>query len=242
MKIKMFTLLMGLPLMATAHLSKELPNYGPGSLKGTSGQGIQIVPLSKMGLPASVKEEMLLQLKMKKQKGYFDTESPYAVELWELGHERKSRAGRKGTSAQDMPIKKRLSKIKLAFPYSKLPNIDPKDQIGFAPAGEWKNGWTGVKEFFNDRVLGTCVFTLNNVALSKGSVLLSKEMVNYEVNRKPTTFNIEGNPRDGFLYELAWYDDHFFYELECANKELNPKFKRWMREYGQRIDQSFNRK
>lgn len=79
------------------------------------------------------------------------------------------------------------------------------------------DGWTGVKEFFNDPKIGLCSYSLSNMKLMHGGIQLAKEDVTYDVNKKPTTSEVEGSENSGFTYTVRWYDDTFAHELECAN-------------------------
>lgn len=127
----------------------------------------------------------------------------------------------------DTHLKAHASEIKLAFPFQELPMVKSEDIIGFAAVGGWQKGWTGVREFFTDKDLGICVYTVYNLTLVHGGVHVYKENVRYDINNNPNSLFVEQGNNAAFLYSIDWYSNwhnHYYAnELECTTKTYNPK-------------------
>jgi len=212
--------------------SKELPQ--PIS-------GIHIVPDSELVTTKSMKQEEILNLKQQKEKGYIAFDSTYPRELLNTKYRALSeiKANKDNKDPGDTHLKEKISEIKLAFQYNGIPFIKTTNIIGFAAIGGYiDNGWTGVKEFFNDTRLGTCTLSLYNIGVSHGGVKLGKSTVTYVVNSKPTTINVEGSINSGFMYRVSWFDNTFIHDLECANMNFDKEITTTMIDYARLIDKS----
>lgn len=210
--------------------SQQLPN--PVS-------GIHVVPDTDLTMTEPMRIKMSSQLKQKNEKGYIEIDSSEPRQLISLKYSAANEIKEnKNKGPHDTHLKANISDIQLAFAYKGIPFINKSDVIGFAAAGGYKNGWTGIGEFFNDSKLGTCTLTLYNIALSHGGVRLGKSVVKYLVNNKPTTINIEGSINSGFMYKVHWFDNTFIHELECANMDFNEKITVTMVDYARLIDKS----
>lgn len=109
-------------------------------------KNIKILPLSQMDFPQSLKNEMKAYNSNLKTIGYNFSDNPYPRKLLQMGHQSISFSTSKDPENTD--IKKNLSEIKLNFLYKSI----SKNIIGYAPLGLYtKDGWAGVKEFFNEK-------------------------------------------------------------------------------------------
>lgn len=118
----------------------------------------------------------------------------------------------------DTHMKKDLYPIKLNFKFDGIKSIDQKSVIGFAPMGQYKNGWTGITEYFKDKELGVCTYSINPIIY----VRISDAIASHEINDKITSIKVKGNNNDGYLYTVNWYEDKgpdnvIDSEIECAN-------------------------
>ena len=138
----------------------------------------------------------------------------------------------------DTHLKPDVSNIELSFKFTGIPWIGKENILGFSPAGGYKKGkgWDGVVEFVQLPSLCVCSFT--TFAIEK--VILSKESVEYLVNKKPSEKDISGNWNVGFLYHVNWYTDTRRYSLECANKALKPENLKTMISMANQIDTSMS--
>lgn len=204
---------------------------------------VKILPISEMNIPKSDKKDMLHDIETQRVKGFIEDKSTDAKQLLHMGlmsNRKKMNVDSNNSDPHDTHLKKNLSQIKLAFPFKGVPSIESKDVIGFAASGTWKNGWTGVRELFNKKNVGTCDFTVFNLALSNGGQLISAENVRYDVNSKPTIINILGSKEGGFTYRMLWADNNFSYNLDCANENFDQKITDDLILLAQAIDNSMN--
>ncbi|MES2217345.1 MAG: hypothetical protein V4501_02930 [Pseudomonadota bacterium] len=123
----------------------------------------------------------------------------------------------------DTHLKSSISEITLAFPSKSLSTVASNNSIGFAPIGSWKNGWTGIKEFFEDRQLGICEYSKSNRKLSHGAVQIAAEIARFDINNLPNFLVVKGNLNSGYLYTIKWFDDTFNDDLVCANTNYNKR-------------------
>lgn len=137
----------------------------------------------------------------------------------------------------DTHMKKELSKIKLAFLYKPISS----HAIGFAPIGGYEKGWTGVKEYFKSDV-GICSYSVLHLHLTHGAINIDADSVKHDVNGKVTTIDVEGNVKDGFTYQISWYDSPKLteHELECANANFDKAITAQTIKLAQQIDKKQN--
>ena len=138
----------------------------------------------------------------------------------------------------DTHLKKNYTEIDLAFPFKGIPLVDKNKIIGYAAALSYEKGkgWLGIAGFFEDDSFGICKLSLYNIHLSHGGANFGESTVDYAVNKKPTTASVTGNPHIGFLYDVAWYDNTYIHELQCAKMDLDKQQIRKMIEFANKID------
>lgn len=113
-----------------------------------------------------------------------------------------------------------IDELTLAYTFAGVPTEEISEQIGVSPYLTYikGQGWVGAVQFFDNKELGICSYSENNIRLSHGSVILAQEDVTSEVNDKTTVTYTMGTEEAGFVYEVAWYDQTFFHNLKCYNK------------------------
>lgn len=195
------------------------------SIPVMANSGIKVVPLSQMGMSEDYKQNIINEMAEQKRNGFIlnkDGEAYKKIATAEKDIERlkseRKRYLKPGTL--DTDIQKNISDIKLSFNYKSIqqPGITI---IGYAPMGTYiKSGWTGIVEFFKHKDLGTCEYSINDMTLSQGEVIIAKEFVHYYVNHKAGISLIKGSDSTGFMYDLEWDDSKYNYKLECANMKF----------------------
>lgn len=188
-------------------------------------KGIHIVPLTKNNLPQKVKIEVLQNKLEEDKKGYQESfDNTYFNYLFNLNKVALAEIeSYKNADYQDTHLKSSFSKIKLAFPFKNITDINEKDVIGFAAIGTFVNendknkGWTGIREFFNNSKLGVCTYSYVGIE----GVQMLEETTEYIVNKKPSNKIIVGNYNTGFVYTINWYTNETMSTLDCANKNLD---------------------
>jgi hypothetical protein len=174
-------------------------------------QGIQIVPLGTMtGVYSSHY--------VKEKKDYIDSDSTYPKILQSLEQKQRKEwidpKNEKDTYYSGMKFNK--DDIKTTFKFN---GID-KHVIGYAVGGTFvKNkGWTAINEYFSTD-FGVCILTTEDVKAQNGTVQISRESINYNVNNKPGTQVVIGSEKTGFMYKVYWFDvkKTMSYYLGCSN-------------------------
>jgi hypothetical protein len=182
------------------------------------GDGIQIVPMSTLGLSQEEIEEINKNEEHLKKYGYILEHSIRPQELLS-----KHKLAQFGTSNanKDTHIKHSASELKLAYKFKELPKNIMIHYIGIAPGGGFhENGWSGSAQFF-DTSFGSCMYGQINVGVTHFSPKLALEHVVYVVNNKPTIKEVKGSKKTGFVYDIKWFDNEFNHELECANMKYS---------------------
>lgn len=201
------------------------------------GSGIQVIPLSKTSF--AKEKGFMANIQSKNKLGYVDESSPEAKFLLRVEKDKYypgNKSDYENNNPHDTHLKGSLSQIKLAFPFNGLSFLAEENVLGFAAAGGWENGWTGIVEIFLDDSMGICKYTKNNAVLDKSAVILVKEYVTYDINSKPTQISVMGRDNDGFSYRLNWYDNDYYHTLICANKAFNKSYKDKLIELARKID------
>lgn len=241
MKLKFYLAIFWLsfPLISSAQSVDDF-NSDPSKELPKPVSGIHVVPDSDLTMTESMRKEATFKLKQQNKNGYVESDSPYPRQLlttkYRAASEIKENKGNK--DPYDTHLKENISEIKLAFSYNGIPFVKPSNVIAFAAIGGYKDGWTGVKEFFTDPNLGTCTLSLYNIALGHGGARLGKSTVKYVVNNKPTTISVEGSINSGFMYRVSWFDNTFIHDLECANMNFDKKITITMIDHAKLIDKS----
>jgi len=182
------------------------------SLAHNVPDNIKIVPLKNMGFPVKIKKEMQSYNDIQKQNGYVQSDNTYTRKLLLM----RSNTMRflKSDDPAEQELKKSLSEIPLNFKYkNNVPNTIAYTALGL----ETKEGWSGIKIFFDGKEIGTCELSVFNIANANQPMQLNEDGLTYDVNDKPTRINIEGSHNSGFMYSVRWYDKNFVHELQCAN-------------------------
>lgn len=202
------------------------------------GSGIQIVPFAQTSFAKEKNSREIFEAERKLD--YIKKRSDAAIFLLKIKNDKYYPGTKKifetNTDPYDSHLKASLSQIKLAFSFNGISFIEKANIIGYAVAGSWKNGWTGVVERFNDKTIGICDYFRHNAILSHSAVRLVKENVIYDVNQKPTMVSVEGQEPDGFSYKVDWYDNEFYHTLTCANTYFSKKIKMDAIALAKRID------
>lgn len=207
----------------------------------STAKGIQIVPLDKQALPAKLKKDILTKQAQENLNGYQLNNGENALFLLNIKRnapQEIAESRKKSNDVYDTHLKSNYSEIKLAFPFKGLPSIDEKDIIGYAAIGSFvkendKEGWTGIRAFFNSS-MGTCSYSYMEIQ----AVQLAQETTEYLVNKKPSNKLIEGNLNSGFVYSVNWYTDNSMKTLECANKKLDQEIMKNVISLANKVDKS----
>lgn len=198
---------------AREHFAKQgLP--GPDS-------GVTIIPYAQMKDSKSARAQRLKSKTEYLTKGYVSQYSERAKELLDMEIVAKHLFAKKNLNYKptSTELKPSINDLKMAYTFIGAPNDLGITILGAAPYLSYLKGqgWVGAVQFFKKEKVGICAFSENNVKLSHGAVILAKEDVTQDVNGKPTIKEITGNADSGFLYNVEWYDNTFFRQLECAN-------------------------
>lgn len=138
----------------------------------------------------------------------------------------------------DTHLKSSPNKIKLAFKFKRMSLKPTTNVIGFAAMGGWNDGWTGIREFFEDQSLGICALSANNYKLTHGAAQLMKDDVRYDVNKYPNTLLVEESIDKQFFYSIHWFTDNYMLDLECTNPRYSQTIKDELINMAKRIDQA----
>lgn len=191
-----------------------------------SATSIEIIPFTQFDLPDSIKSVQIKKNDEMKKNGYISMPLQFqdAKELIDTRHnEEKILNYRYKSNPYDSHMKKNLKDIKLNFDF-KITNIIPSSQIiGYAPAGTYLNGWTGIKAFFEVPDIGVCSYEVVTI----DHIKLNKDVVSFSIHQHPTMSQVEGNTQNGFLYHVGWYTETdkkvISHEMACANLLFDSK-------------------
>ena len=129
------------------------------SLAHNVPDNIKIVPLKNMGYPAEIKKKMQNYNDSQKQNGYVQSDNTYTRKL--LLMRSNTMQFSKSDDPAEQELKKSLSEIPLNFKYkNNVPNPIAYTALGL----ETKEGWSGIKTFFDGKKIGTCVLSVFNIA------------------------------------------------------------------------------
>ena len=208
---------------------------------GATPSGLTIASREELGIPEQLKKEEIIRSQAMEQQGYVEVENRYARYL--LGLMRRAPAEIKsyrGTAnVGDTHLKKTADEIKLSFDFKAIP-VDSKNIIGYAPIGGYiktpREGWTGIKTFFDGKDLGICAYEYTDLALSHGAVLMEKKSIKYYVNNKPAFVSAEGNRSSGYSYSVTWYNNIKVSRLDCATQTFQKGLTDKMMALAKKID------
>lgn len=185
--------------------------------------GVVLVSSSQIRVPDSLKIQWDKERVEQKNKGYYSMYSERAKELIQLKDlvQFKYDASLINKDKNSSIFRRSLDEIALAYDFSPINENYISKVYGFAACNTFKDGWTGVVEFFESEELGVCAYTENNVVLTHQSAKVDKNIVRYDINEKVSIFRVEGNKDSGYLYRIDWFDNKFFRTLECAKKHYS---------------------
>lgn len=125
---------------------------------------------------------------------------------------------------KDDQIQGNIELIHMAYPFTGAKESNAVRVIGYAPSGSYtpEEGWSGAVQFFELKDVGVCHYSENNLKFSHGSIILAEEDILRDINGKATTIEITGQKNQGFIYNIEWYDNAFFKQLECASPVYSP--------------------
>lgn len=188
--------------------------------------GVTVVPRATLKMSQQRLKEAEKADEQRRKPGYISSNTASAQELIAIqSYVKKSAKKFKGIkSDESTDIRPSIADIKLAFEFKGVPKSLISTYIGTAPQGSFhENGWSGAAEFFSKDPIGNCSYGQMSIKVSHLSAELATESVSYEINNKVSVVEVIGNKKSGFLYNIKWFDDNYFYELECANMSYSPK-------------------
>lgn len=217
------------PIPLTAEQKKAITKIAKAENLPKPDSGITITDKIAKGMPPEVIAKRARERVQQRTQGYAvtNTTRPQVLEHIKAIAKAEILLNKDNKNPTDTNLKAHAAEIKLAFPFQELPMVESKDIIGFAAAGGWDNGWTGIGEFFTDKDLGICSYSVYNLTLVHGGVQVYKENVRYDINNNPNSLFVEQGNNGAFLYSIDWYSNwhnHYYSnELECTTKTYNPK-------------------
>jgi hypothetical protein len=184
-----------------------------------SDGGIIVVKSSESNIPVRLNVKWLKARKEQQKNGYVKTYSDRAKELISLDDavSFKYEASNKNTDKKSSIFRENLSEIEVGYDFITFSGGDLDLIYGFAGENTFKNGWTGVIEFFKAKGIGNCAFSEHSVKLTHEAVRVDETFVTYSVNEKVSVVEVEGNKSSGYVYKVEWFDNNYFRDLECAN-------------------------
>ncbi len=211
-----------------AELGLPLPNTG-----------ITIAPRASYNKSKKFLEQAANADKQRQTVGYINVNTEQPKEL--LSIQNVVNKNRKQFHIVDLEkstdMKSNITDLKLAFVFKPVPKSLVSKYIGVAPMGAFtENGWSGAAEFFTKKDIGTCSYGLMSIPVSKMSARLAAESVSNDINNKVTIIEVMGNQQSGFIYNIQWYDDEYFHELECASMNFSRKTLKFEIELAKHID------
>lgn len=162
-------------------------------------------------------------------KGYYETESDYAQFLLKRPSTAQDEIRQFNTenSSIDTHLKGSYIEIPLAFNPHDMSWLNGFNVIGYAAVGtNTQSGWSGLKSFFTDEILGSCSYTYLDLKASEGQVFGAKSNEN--------SSSVEGN-QNGYLYTLSWYKNYEVNTLECAKLNYDRTIPHKMKRLGDKI-------
>lgn len=190
------------------------------------GSGVEVVPASKIKIPAWQKQQFAAEKKEFSKKGYIERSSERAYELMHIkaSIDKEKLAKKTFMKPTDSDIRDTPSDMVFAYTYVGVPKGEMLESFGIAPTGTWvkepQSGWTGAVQFFKTS-FAHCAYTENNMVVSQGAARISEDVARYDVNGKVTVIEIEGNASTGYLYQVNWFDNVFNRNLECATMDFS---------------------
>ncbi len=185
--------------------------------------GVTVTPSSEIHAPSNVKSQWVKERLEQRKNGYLSVYNDRAKELLQLGDilQFKYNASLKNKDKNSSIFRKTNSEINMGYTFTPVPEHYVSNVYGFASCNTFKDGWTGIVEFFKSEGVGNCAFTENNVSLTHQAAKVDESIVRYDINEKITVVSVEGNKDSGYLYKVDWFDKDFFRTLECASMDYS---------------------
>ncbi len=191
--------------------------------------GVKIVPAQEMS-SLSTNE---MRNKQFKEIGYIKSDTENPKKLMEIKNRVPQGVMANAADPFNYYLRKNVSDIQLSFHYQP---ISREKLLGFAPVGTHiSTGWTGVREFFEDKNFGICSLTKYHIINSKMGIRINADAVSYSVDSNPTTVEVEGSDNSGFIYTVSWVDSLFSNHLECAKSTFDKNMINQMTSFANQI-------
>lgn len=194
--------------------------------------GIKIVPSSKMIVNPATTRHRLIQKKQMLSMGHVNEASPVYKQLMDVKNISKEtlHLNSMNYGPTDEEMRSKISELKIAYHFVGVPALAAVKSIGFVPAVTYvkDKGWAGASQFFTYEGIGVCHYDENNLKFSHGAAIIAEEDISRAINGKATTVEIYGQKGKGFVYNIEWYDNDFFKQLECANPNYDADIKNQM--------------
>ena len=204
--------------------------------------GITVMPESKISTDKASRERRLQERTEIKQYGFINSRSSEYKALIEVKNisPQQLKLNALNSTPYDENMHRNLSEIHMAYEFTEVPIKEIKKVIGFTPAVTYisEKGWVGAAEFFELDDVTVCNYSENNIKLSHGSIIIPKEEARKDINGKFTTIDIEGQIKSGFVYDIRWYDENFFSQLECASAQYDTENTKKLVELAKKIDKA----
>lgn len=230
MKKIIFSLALTVPLVSLAIPSSNFKT-----------DDITYVSRAEMQEPTELRVLIDGRIKEMSEKGFIEQYNPYAQYLLNLKKTsiNEIRAYRNLQDKEDTHLKGKSEELKLAFDYKDLP-VNHDAIIGYAPIGSYvqkpREGWNGIKVFFETKELGVCGYEFTDLKLSNGGVMIDKENVKFLINKKPTILSAEGDKASGFVSSVIWYNKLQVNRLDCAKVQFQKDLIELMISFANDID------
>lgn len=197
----------------------------------------KIVSSSEINVDEKIKEQWKKEKNEIDKKGYFSEKTYRSTELLLFKDNLSMNAIVK--NKKNSSLKQNLNEIQLAYEAKPVSNVQ---SLAFAESGGYseidpnKKGYSGFVQFFEYGELGVCAYTEDNTKISLGAVKISEDRVTYDVNGKVTLINNKGQEGYGFVYDVEWFGEGFFKQLECASKSYSQEMSEKTIELAKMID------
>lgn len=203
-------------------------------------KSINISTMEELNLnKKEIAEQEANKLQMQ-QKGYIETSTNTPKNYQSMLSKKKSLfSASNEQNPYGTDLKRNLVNIKLTFKFDGISFIPAQDVIGYAVSGTYKDGWTGIAEYFNVPVIGVCHYLVLHAEANEGEVYLRKDLVTHAVNGKISDGDVIGNKQDGFVYGVNWYTEKFWRTLECVNQKFDKDMQGKVIELAKKIDKDF---
>jgi hypothetical protein len=219
-KILLLSLFFSISLNAqlTSEQEKVMKNQAQQYLKSQGilylGEGVHLV--KKQNMMISKKELDLInnQQEIIKKGGYIKSNNSLINEIKNLKNlVDTDLVTNNNSSLEDNHWKKNIKDINLSWKFK--PIIVGKI-LGYAPISSYSQAWNGVVVAlkFGDNYSR---YEEKSIQANHSSINLPEEYTTKDVNNKPTMIWVEGNPNDGFLYQIQWFDNLFSHELSYVD-------------------------